>query len=100
MDKDDPEMAFIDIIEHLAKQCVSNAESELKKTKEFKDMLELPSRKENWDIQENAELKLDEHFKKAMSYLQELVILTKGLETFRNGMIYNTMKGSNRVKVE
>lgn len=95
---DDLEMAFIDVIERLAKQCVSNAESELKKTREFKDMMELPSRKENWDIQENAELELDEHFKKAMSYIKELIILTEGLKTFKNGMIYNTMKNSNKVK--
>ncbi len=100
MENENLEEEFIDYIEHLTHKAISNAEIELKKTKEFKDMLELPSRKENWDVQDNAEVELDEHFKKVMLYLREVVILSQGLEVFRNGLIYNAMKASKKVKVE
>ncbi len=96
--EEDLEQAFIEYIEHLANQAVNNTEIELKKAREKKDLLELPARKENWDIQEKADIDIDEHFKRAMSYLKEIVILTKGLETYKNGLIYNKMKGSNKVK--
>ena len=98
MEYEDLEQEFIDYIEHLAHQAVSNAELELKKTKECKDMLELPSRKENWDMKENAESDLDEHYKKVVLYLREVAILTQGLDTYKNGLIYNRMKLSNKVK--
>jgi len=98
MEYEDLEQEFIDYIEHLAHQAVSNAELELKKTKECKDMLELPSRKENWDMQENAESDLGEHFEKVMLYLREVAILSQGLETYKNGLIYKRMKLSDKVK--
>jgi hypothetical protein len=98
MESEDLEDEFIDYIEHLAEQAVSNTEMELKKARECKDVLELPARKENWDIQENAEQDLDEHLKKVMLYLREVAILSQGLETFKNGLIYKRMKLSNKVK--
>ena len=98
MEYEDLEQDFIDYIEHLAHQAISNAELELKKTKECKDMLELPRRKENWDMQENAEEDLDEHYKKVMLYLKEVAILSQGMEVYKNGLIYKRMKLSNKVK--
>lgn len=98
MENEDFEQEFIDYIEHLVNQAISNTEMELKKARECKDMLELPARKENWDMQENAESDLDEHFKKVMLYLREIMILSRGLETFKDGLIYNRMKLSNKVK--
>ena len=98
MESKDLEEEFIDYIEHLAHQAVANTEMELRKARECKNMLELPSRKENWDIQENAERDLDEHFKRAMSYIREVVVLSQGMDTYKNGLIYKAMKASKKVK--
>ena len=95
---DDLDQEFIDYIEHLAQQAISNAEMELNKAKECKDLLELPRRKENWEAMETADTEINEHMKKAMSHLKELVTLTRGVETLKNGMIYNRMRDSNKVK--
>lgn len=97
---EDLEKEFIDFIEQLARECMENAELELLKMKETKEVLDLPPRKENWGAQENAENSMGEHMNKLLSYLQEVSILTKGLEVFRNGLIYNAMKSSNKVKVK
>ena len=95
---DDLDQEFIDYIEHLAQQAIHNAEMELNKVRECKDLLELPQRKENWEVMETADTEIDEHMKKAMSHLREVVTLTRGIETFKNGMIYNRMRDSNKVK--
>ena len=95
---DELDKEFIDYIEHLAKRAISNAEMELHKIRECKELLELPQRKENWEAMETADTEAGEHMKKAMSHLREVVILTRGLETFKNGMIYNRMRDSNKVK--
>ena len=95
---EDLEQEFINFIEQLARECMENAELELSKMKETKEILDLPPRKENWSAQENAENSMGEHMTKVFSYLQEVAILTKGLEVFKNGLIYNAMKSSNRVK--
>ena len=95
---DDFEKEFGDYIEHLARQVIEKLEVELMKAKECKDLLELPQRKENWEAMETAEVEVEEHIKRAMSHLQEIVMLTRGLETFKNGMIYNKMRDSNKVK--
>ncbi len=95
---DDFEIEFGDYIEHLARQSIDKLETELKKARECKDMLELPQRKENWEAMETADVEVEEHIKRAMAHLQEIIMLTKGLETFRNGMIYNKMRDSNKVK--
>ena len=85
---------------------MDKAQIEIEKAKEYKDMLKLPPRKENWSAQENAEEKMDEHFTKAVSYFREVVILLKGIEIFRDGLIYRAMKTlkflkrRNKVKVE
>ena len=97
---EDLEKEFIDFIEQLARECMENAELELLKMKETKELLDLPPRKENWGAQENAENSMGEHMTKLLSYLQEVSILTKGLEVFKNGLIYNAMKNSNKVKVK
>lgn len=95
---DDFEKEFADYIEHLARQAIDKLEAELMKAKECKDLLDLPQRKENWEAMEVADVEVDEHIKRAMSHLQEIVMLTRGLETFKNGMIYNKMRDSNKVK--
>ena len=89
---------FIHHIQDLANQAMKKAELELMKMKETKEVLELPPRKENWDIQENAENDIEEHMIKVFSYLKEVAVLTKGLEIFKNGLIYNSMKASKKVK--
>ena len=88
----------MDYIQHLNHQAISNAEMELNKAKECRNILELPARKENWDIQENAQDDMTDHFKKAMIHLREVVILSTGLEVFKNGLVYNAMKASEKVK--
>jgi len=95
---DDLDQEFIEYIKHLARQALSNAEMELNKARECKDMLELPQRKENWEAMETADIEVEAHMKKAMSHLKEVVTLTRGIETFKNGMIYNAMKASKKVK--
>ncbi len=95
---EDLDQEFIDYIEHLAHQAIANVEMELNKVRECKDLLELPRRKENWEAMETADTEVDEHMKKVMSHLREIVTLTRGLETFKNGMIYNAMKDSKKVK--
>ncbi len=97
---EDLEKEFIDFIEQLARQSMENAELELSKMKETKDILDLPKRKENWSAQENAENSLGEHMTKVFYHLQEVAILTKGLEVFKNGLVYNAMKSSKKVKVK
>ncbi len=89
---------FIECIKKLAHKAMDNAELELMKMKETKEVLELPSRKENWDIQENRKEGIEKGMSKIFSYLKEVAILTKGLETFKSGMIYNSMKDSKKVK--
>ncbi len=95
---DDLEKEFGDYIEHVARQTIDKIESELMKAKECKDLLDLPRRKENWEAMETADTEIEEHIKRAMSHIKEVVMLTRGLETFRNGMIYNKMRDSNKVK--
>lgn len=95
---EDLEKEFVDYIEQLAREAMENAELELLKMKETKEVLDLPPRKENWSAQENAEENMEERMTKLYSYLQKVSILTKGLEVFRNGMIYNAMKSSKKVK--
>lgn len=97
---EDLEKEFIDFIEKLARESMESAELELSKMKETKEILDLPPRKENWSAQENAEHGLEEHMTKVFSHLQEVAILTKGLEVFKNGLIYNAIKGSDKVKVK
>ncbi len=97
---EDLEEEFVDFIEKLARECMEIAELELSKMKETKDILDLPPRRENWSAQENAENNMGKHLNKVFSSLQEVAVLTKGLEVFRNGLIYNAMKNSNKVKVK
>ncbi len=92
------EKEFLDYIEHLAREAMIKAEFELMKMKECKDILELPPRKENWGAQENAEDNMGEHMTKIFSYLQEVAMLTKGLEVFKDGLIYQGMKDTNMIK--
>lgn len=94
----DLEKEFIDYIEHLAREAMSKAELELSKMKETKDILDLPSRKENWDAQDNAEDDLGEHMTKVFSYLEEVAILTKGLEIFKYGLLYSKLKNTDMLK--
>ncbi len=95
---EDLEDKFITYIKNLAHEAMDKAELELMKMKETKEVLDLPSRKENWNVQEGAEEGIETHMSKIFSYLKEVAILTKGLETFKNGMIYNAMKDSKKVK--
>jgi len=89
---------FIDCIQDLANQAMKKAELELMKMKEIKEVLELPPRKENWSAQENAENDIEEHMVKVFTHLKEVSVLTRGLEIFKNGLIYNSMKSSKKVK--
>ena len=97
---EDLEKEFVDFIEQLARESMESAELELSKMKETKDILDLPPRKENWSAQENAENSMGEHMTKVFNHLQEVAILTKGLEVFRHVLIYNSMKSSKKVKVK
>jgi len=96
--KEDLEREFVDYIEHLARQAMKKAELELMKMKECKDILELPPRKENWGAQENAEDNMGEYMNKIFSYLQEVAMLTKGLEVFKDGLLYGGMKDTKMIK--
>ena len=95
---EDLEKEFVDYIEHLAREAMIKAEFELTKLKECRDILELPPRKENWSAQENADDNMAEHMTKIFSYLQEVAILTKGLEVFKYGLIYEKMKDTKMIK--
>ena len=89
---------FVKYIKNLANQAMKKAELELMKMKETKEVLDLPSRKENWDIQENAENDIEERMGKVFSYLEEVAVLTKGLEVFKDGLIYGKLKVTNIIK--
>lgn len=89
---------FVKYIKNLANQAMKKAELELMKMKETKDVLDLPPRKENWDIQENAENDIEERMVKVFSYLEEVAVLTKGLEVFKDGLIYGKLKVTNIIK--
>jgi len=91
---------FVNYIKNLANQAMKKAELELMKMKETRDVLDLPPRKENWDAQENAEGDIEERMGKVFYHLKEVAVLTKGLEIFKNGLIYNSMKSSKKVKVK
>ena len=96
--KEDLEKDFVHYIEHLAREAMKKAEMELMKLKECQEMLELPPRRENWSAQENAEDNMEEYMVKVFSYLQEVAILTKGLEVFKDGLIYEAMKDTKILK--
>jgi len=89
---------FVKYIKNLANQAMKKAELELMKMKETKEVLDLPPRKENWDIQENAENDIEERMEKVFSYLEEVAVLTKGLEVFKDGLIYGKLKVTNIIK--
>lgn len=89
---------FVKYIKNLANQAMKKAELELMKMKETQEVLELPPRKENWDIQENAENDIGERMEKLFSYLEEVAVLTKGLEVFKDGLIYGKLKVTNIIK--
>lgn len=95
---EDLEKEFVDYIEHSAREAMMKAEFELDKLKECKSMLDLPSRKENWGAQEKAEDGMVEHLAKVFSYLEEVAILTKGLEVFKDGLIYGKLKHTDMIK--
>ncbi len=95
---EDLEKEFVDYIEHLARECMENAELELLKMKETKEVLDLPPRKENWGAQEKAEDSMGEHLTKLYSYLQKVSILTKGLEVFKDGLICGKLKHTDIIK--
>jgi len=95
---EDLEKEFVDYIEHLARESMIKAEFELTKLKECKAMLDLPKRKENWGAQEKAEDSMGEHLARVFSYLEEVAVLTKGLEVFKDGLIYGKLKGTNIIK--
>ena len=84
---DDLNKEFEKYIENLAREFVAKAGVEISKAKDSKDLLELPPKKENWDAIENAEEDVEEHFKKAMALLSKVVVLTRGLEVYRYGLI-------------
>ncbi len=96
--KRDLEKEFVDYIEHLAREAMSKAEFELTKLKECQDLLELPARKENWGAQEKAEDSMEEHMTKVFSYLEEVAVLTKGLEIFKDGLLYGKLKNTDMLK--
>lgn len=89
---------FLSYLEHIAKVAIGKAEIELEKAKECKDLLELPQRKENWTAMENADEEIEEHMERAMSHLKEVVMLTRGLEVFKDGLVYEEMKNSKFIK--
>ncbi len=95
---EEAEREFVDYIEHLAKEAMRRAELELIKIKECGDVLDLPSRKENWDAQESADGDILEHMNKVISYLKEAGILTRGLEVFKDGLLYDALKNTDKLK--
>jgi len=97
-DIENAEREFVDYIEHLAKEAMRGAELELMKVKECGDILDLPPRKENWSAQESAEDDMLEHMKRVFSYLKEAGILTRGLEVFKDGLLYDALKSTDKLK--
>ena len=95
---EDAEREFVDYIEHLAKEAMRRAELELIKIKECGDVLDLPPRKENWSAQESAEDDMLEHMNKVFSYLKEVGILTRGLQVFKDGLLYEALKNTDKLK--
>lgn len=95
---------FTNIMEKIIREKFQQAESELEKAKYYKEMLELPPKKENWNIQDNAEEKMMVHIKKTLEIMSEVDTLMEGLHIFQDGLIYRLLmeKGTVRrtVKVD
>lgn len=94
----DINIKFTNMIEKIIKDMFQRAEAELKKAIYYKEMLELPSKKENWNIQENAEDKMMEHTKNTLTLMGEVDVLMDGLRVFQDGLIYRLTKETGIVR--
>lgn len=94
----DINIKFTNMIEKIVKDMFQRAEAELKKAVYYKEMLELPPKKENWSIQENADDKMMEHTKNALALMAEVDVLMDGLRVFQDGLIYRLMKETGIVR--
>src|SRR3972149_4206282 len=90
---------FVNVIEKIVKETMQRAEAELSKAKDYKEILDLPSKKENWEAQDGAEKKMMEHLKKVLVLMGEMSILTEGLNVFKDGLFYRELKEKGVVKI-
>jgi len=90
---------FVNVIEKIVKETMQRAEAELSKAKDYKEILDLPSKKENWEAQDGAEKKMMEHLKKVLVLMGEMSILTEGVNVFKDGLRYRELKEKGVVKI-
>lgn len=88
----DINIKFINAMEKIIKEIMQHAETELEKAKYYKEMLELPSKRENWSIQDGAEEKMMNHTKRVLELMSEMGVLMEGLHIFKDGLIYRMEK--------
>jgi len=92
----DINIQFTNAMEKIIKEIMQRAETELGKAKHYKEMLELPSKRENWSIQENADKKMMEHTKKTLTLMGEIGVLMEGLRIFKDGLTYRLLKETEK----
>lgn len=88
----DINVKFTNAMEKIIKELMQRAGTELEKARYYKEMLELPSKRENWSIQENADKNMMEHMKKTLTLMGEMGVLMEGLHIFKDGLTYRLEK--------
>lgn len=95
----DLNIRFTNAITKIVDETMQRAETELKKARYYKEMLELPAKKENWSIQDSADEKMMDHTKKTLTLMGEIGVLMEGLKVFQDGLIYRLLK-ETKIQVE
>lgn len=83
---------FTKLVEKTVADIMQRAETELEKAKYYKEILELPAKKENWSIQDSAEEKMMDHTKKTLALMGDIGVLVEGIKVFQDGLIYRLLK--------
>jgi hypothetical protein len=91
---------FADLLESIAEEKLELSKKFLESAREYKDILDLPSKKENWDIREDAEEKLDIYLQKTVQVLYDVAVITEGLAVFQEGLNYRKLKTDDRLKIK
>lgn len=91
---------FADLLANIAEEKLALSKKFLESAREYKDILDLPSKRENWDIRENAEEKLDSYLQKTIKALYDVAVITEGLAVFKDGLNYRKLKTDERVKIK
>ncbi len=74
---------FVELMEEFSKQKLERIEYLLRTAKAWVDVSDLPNKKENWDKKDKGEDKAMEIINELMGTIEEVAILTQGLDIYR-----------------